>query len=67
MDLVDRHGERDRGTPAGAGGGRHRRRAPEVQERPVVLLATIDGEDVPLAEIHELLAGRFAKWQLPTS
>ena len=38
---------------------------PKWQERPVVLLATIDGEDVPLAEIHELLAGRFAKWQLP--
>ncbi|WP_440712941.1 long-chain-fatty-acid--CoA ligase [Gordonia sp. FQ] len=38
---------------------------PKWQERPVVLLATNDDADVPLPEIHELLAGRFAKWQLP--
>ncbi|EGD54424.1 long-chain-fatty-acid--CoA ligase [Gordonia neofelifaecis] len=38
---------------------------PKWQERPVVLLATVDGDDVPLSEIHDLLATRFAKWQLP--
>lgn len=38
---------------------------PKWQERPVVLLSTVDGNDVPLPEIHELLAGAFAKWQLP--
>jgi fatty-acyl-CoA synthase len=38
---------------------------PKWQERPLALVATTDGEDVDLAEIHELLAGRFARWQLP--
>lgn len=38
---------------------------PKWQERPVVVLATVDGADVPLSEIHELLDGKFARWQLP--
>ncbi|MFE4503199.1 long-chain-fatty-acid--CoA ligase [Rhodococcus sp. NPDC056743] len=38
---------------------------PKWQERPVVIMVTTDGEDVALAEIHALLHGSFAKWQLP--
>lgn len=38
---------------------------PKWQERPVVLLVTDDGNELPLAEIHEVLAPHFAKWQLP--
>jgi fatty-acyl-CoA synthase len=38
---------------------------PKWQERPVVLVATKDGADLPLAEIHALLDSQFAKWQLP--
>ncbi|NMO04666.1 long-chain fatty acid--CoA ligase [Gordonia sp. TBRC 11910] len=38
---------------------------PKWQERPVVLVATKDGADLPLAEVHALLDGKFAKWQLP--
>ncbi|MFG1784947.1 long-chain-fatty-acid--CoA ligase [Rhodococcus oryzae] len=38
---------------------------PKWQERPVVIMVTTDGEDVALSEIHELLHGTFAKWQLP--
>jgi fatty-acyl-CoA synthase len=37
---------------------------PTWQERPVVIAATHDGTEVPLAEIHALLPA-FAKWQLP--
>ena len=38
---------------------------PKYQERPVVLAVTDDGKEIPLAEIHALLASKFAKWQLP--
>jgi len=38
---------------------------PQWQERPVALVVTEDGNEVPIGEIHELLAPRFAKWQLP--
>ncbi len=38
---------------------------PKWQERPVVIMVTTDGEEVALAEIHALLEGAFAKWQLP--
>lgn len=38
---------------------------PRWQERPVALLVTTDGEEIPLAELHELLAPGFASWQLP--
>jgi len=38
---------------------------PKWQERPVVLVATKDGTDLPLTEVHELLEGKFANWQLP--
>lgn len=38
---------------------------PKWQERPVALVVTKDGTEIPLAEIHDLLAGSFAKWQLP--
>lgn len=38
---------------------------PKWQERPVALVVTKDGAEIPLAEIHELLDGKFAKWQLP--
>jgi fatty-acyl-CoA synthase len=38
---------------------------PKWQERPVVIMVTTDGEEVALAEIHALLDGAFAKWQLP--
>lgn len=38
---------------------------PKYQERPVVLAVTDDGKEIPLAEIHALLAAKFAKWQLP--
>lgn len=38
---------------------------PKWQERPVVVMVTADGEEVALAEIHALLEGAFAKWQLP--
>ncbi len=36
-----------------------------MQERPVVLVATTDGEDLDIDEVHALLVDRFAKWQLP--
>ncbi|MEV0075373.1 long-chain-fatty-acid--CoA ligase [Nocardia neocaledoniensis] len=38
---------------------------PKWQERPVALVVTDDGQELPLAEIHDLLASAFAKWQLP--
>ncbi len=38
---------------------------PKWQERPIVLVVTKDGTDLPLAEIHALLEDKFAKWQLP--
>ncbi|PUA81077.1 long-chain-fatty-acid--CoA ligase [Nocardioides currus] len=38
---------------------------PKWQERPLALIVTTDGVEVPLAELHELLAPAFAKWQLP--
>lgn len=38
---------------------------PKWQERPVVVAVSTDGEEVPLEEIHELLSGSFADWQLP--
>jgi fatty-acyl-CoA synthase len=38
---------------------------PKWQERPVVVAVTDDGEPIPIEEIHQLLAGSFAKWQLP--
>ncbi|MCZ0914514.1 long-chain-fatty-acid--CoA ligase [Gordonia amicalis] len=38
---------------------------PKWQERPVVLVATTDGEDIDIDEVHALLVDRFAKWQLP--
>ena len=39
---------------------------PTWQERPVVIAATHDGTEVPLAEIHALLPA-FATWQLPNT
>lgn len=38
---------------------------PKWQERPVVLAATDDGAEVPIEEIHALLSGAFARWQMP--
>ena len=38
---------------------------PKWQERPVVLAATDDGAEIPIEEIHALLSGAFAKWQMP--
>ena len=38
---------------------------PKWQERPVALVVTVDGDELPIEEIHGLLAGQFAKWQLP--
>ncbi|MFE3189433.1 long-chain-fatty-acid--CoA ligase [Nocardia sp. NPDC059240] len=38
---------------------------PKWQERPVALVVTVDGEELPIAEIHGVLASSFAKWQLP--
>ncbi|WP_193392918.1 long-chain-fatty-acid--CoA ligase [Gordonia phthalatica] len=38
---------------------------PKWQERPVVLVHTVDGAELPIEEIHALLEGGFAKWQLP--
>jgi fatty-acyl-CoA synthase len=38
---------------------------PKWQERPVVLAVTDDGQQIPIEEIHALLSGSFATWQLP--
>lgn len=39
---------------------------PKWQERPVALVVTVDGgEELDLTEIHSVLDGKFAKWQLP--
>lgn len=38
---------------------------PTWQERPLALLVTDDGNELPLAEVHDVLAPNFAKWQLP--
>lgn len=38
---------------------------PKWEERPVVLVSTVDGAEIPLEEVHGLLEGSFAKWQLP--
>ncbi len=38
---------------------------PKWQERPIALIVTKDGTDLPLSEIHALLEDKFAKWQLP--
>jgi len=38
---------------------------PTWQERPVVLAVTGNGQEIPIADIHQLLSGSFATWQLP--
>jgi len=38
---------------------------PKWQERPACLVVTDDGSELPLEEIHQVLAPHFAKWQLP--
>jgi fatty-acyl-CoA synthase len=38
---------------------------PTWQERPIVLAVTDNGQEIPIADIHRLLSGSFAKWQLP--
>jgi fatty-acyl-CoA synthase len=38
---------------------------PKWQERPVALVVTVDGAELPIEEIHGLLLTSFAKWQLP--
>jgi fatty-acyl-CoA synthase len=38
---------------------------PQWQERPVVLAVTDHGHEIPIEDIHQLLAGSFAQWQLP--
>ena len=38
---------------------------PRWQERPVVLVVTDNGQEVPIEDIYQLLSGSFAKWQLP--
>ncbi|MGB3699208.1 MAG: long-chain-fatty-acid--CoA ligase [Gordonia sp. (in: high G+C Gram-positive bacteria)] len=38
---------------------------PKWQERPVALVVTTDARELPLSEVHDVLAGQFAKWQLP--
>lgn len=38
---------------------------PKWQERPVVLLVTVDGEDLTLEDVNSVLVDKFAKWQLP--
>lgn len=38
---------------------------PKWQERPVALVVTVDGRQLPIEEIHTRLASQFAKWQLP--
>jgi fatty-acyl-CoA synthase len=38
---------------------------PKWQERPVAIVVTVDGSEMPLSEIHGVLEGAFAKWQLP--
>ncbi|QIX48235.1 long-chain-fatty-acid--CoA ligase [Rhodococcus sp. DMU1] len=38
---------------------------PKWQERPVALVVTVDGDELDLTDIHRVLDGTFAKWQLP--
>ncbi|GAA4815076.1 long-chain-fatty-acid--CoA ligase [Tomitella cavernea] len=38
---------------------------PKWQERPVAVVVTDDGADLPLAEVHRALEGCFASWQMP--
>jgi fatty-acyl-CoA synthase len=38
---------------------------PQWQERPVVLAVTDNGQEVPIENVHQLLSGSFAEWQLP--
>ncbi|AXY49357.1 MULTISPECIES: long-chain-fatty-acid--CoA ligase [Rhodococcus] len=38
---------------------------PRWQERPVALVVTVDGAELDLADVHSVLDGKFAKWQLP--
>ena len=38
---------------------------PAWQERPVVLAVTDNGQEVSIEDIHQLLSGSFATWQLP--
>lgn len=38
---------------------------PKWQERPVALVVTDDGKELPLEEVHSVLVSTFAKWQLP--
>lgn len=38
---------------------------PKWQERPLALIVTTDGDEVPVEELYELLTPAFAKWQLP--
>ena len=38
---------------------------PKWQERPLALVVTVDGAELPIEEVHDLLSASFAKWQLP--
>ena len=38
---------------------------PKWQERPVAIVVQQPGADLTVADIHSVLEGRFAKWQLP--
>lgn len=38
---------------------------PTWQERPLAVIVTADGSELPIEELHGLLTGAFAKWQLP--
>ena len=51
--------------PADHRGRGDRRLAPRWQERPVVVAVTDNGQQVPIEDIHQLLSGSFANWQLP--
>jgi fatty-acyl-CoA synthase len=65
MDLLHRHGNAITAHPrikeAAVIGAWH----PQWQERPVVLAVTDNGQEIPIGDIHQLLSGSFAKWQLP--
>lgn len=38
---------------------------PKWDERPFMLLALLDGEEITKEEVHEHLSKNFAKWQFP--
>ena len=66
VDLLHRHGKRDHCPPADQRGRGDRRLAPHGgKNAPSCWPSPTTANEVPIEDIHQLLSGSFARWQLP--